>query len=46
MYPQLGSTSGGALLTIQGTGFAGEEGDVEVDVDGIPCQVKSSKKSE
>ena len=39
--PSVGSPTGGTLLTIQGAGFTGVEGEIEVDIDGIPCEVKS-----
>ena len=35
----MGSPTGGTLLTIQGTGFTGVEGEIAVDIDGIPCEV-------
>ena len=35
----MGSPTGGTLLTIQGTGFTGVKGEIEVDIDGIPCEV-------
>ena len=37
----MGSVLGGALVTVTGTGFAVDQlGDVSVDINGIPCQVK------
>ena len=38
--PQVGGVLGGTLVTITGTGFSAESGEVEVDIDGIPCQVR------
>ena len=39
--PHAGSTQGGTLLTVTGTGFGSNARDVEVDVNSIPCQVMS-----
>ena len=39
--PHSGSTEGGTLITITGLGFGTNVLEVEVDVDGIPCQVMS-----
>lgn len=41
VYPQEGSIHGGTLVTITGTGFSAEDGEVEVDIDGIACKVSS-----
>ena len=40
VYPQEGSVHGGTLVTISGTGFSADDGEIEVDIDGIPCQVR------
>ena len=37
--PQVGSPSGGALVTITGTGFSGSSDSLVVDIDGVPCEV-------
>ena len=42
----MGSSEGGTLLTIKGTGFGLIQDDIAVDVDGIPCQVVSHSKTE
>ena len=42
MSPQEGSVLGGTLVTITGTGFSAEDGEVEVDIDGIACQVSAA----
>ena len=42
VYPQEGSVHGGTLVTISGTGFSADDGEIEVDIDGIPCQVRVS----
>ena len=39
--PQVGSVDGGTVVTITGTGFDVDPTLVEVDVDGIPCEVLS-----
>ena len=39
--PSTGSSTGGALLTITGLGFAETSEDVIVDVGGVPCEVVS-----
>ena len=39
--PREGSTQGGTLITVSGSGFGTSVSDIEVDVDGIPCQVMS-----
>ena len=39
VFPQEGSVHGGTLVTISGAGFRAEDGEIEVDIDGIPCQV-------
>ena len=41
MFPQEGSIHGGTLVTITGTGFSVEDREVEVDIDGITCRVRS-----
>ena len=37
--PHEGSTEGGTLVTVSGSGFGTNVSDIEVDVDGIPCHV-------
>ena len=39
MSPHEGSTEGGTLVTVSGSGFGTNVSDIEVDVDGIPCHV-------
>lgn len=41
VYPSIGSSDGGTLLRIRGSGFGNQINRVSVDVDGIPCNVKS-----
>lgn len=40
VFPQEGSIHGGTLVTITGTGFGADDGEIEVDIDGIACQVR------
>lgn len=44
--PQSGSTAGGTLVTISGTGFPEEEDKVTVSVGGYICHVESSSSTE
>ena len=39
--PHTGSRLGGTLLTVTGSGFGINQEDIEVDVDGTPCQILS-----
>ena len=41
VMPHGGSTRGGSLVTIAGSGFGTNVSDIEVDVNGIPCDVHS-----
>lgn len=41
MSPHAGSTEGGTLITVTGSGFGTNVSDIEIDVNGIPCQVMS-----
>lgn len=40
VFPQEGSIHGGTLVTVTGTGFSADDGEIEVDIDGIVCQVR------
>ena len=44
--PSKGSTEGGTLITVTGTGFGLDPADVEVDIDGTQCTVTSSSPTE
>ena len=41
VMPHGGSIRGGTLVTIAGSGFGTNVSDIEVDVNGIPCDVHS-----
>ena len=44
--PSSSSTSGGALITIDGSGFGKKKEDLEVNIGGVPCDLESVSDSQ
>ena len=44
-FPSIGSVLGGSLLTIYGTGFSSDPYEVEVDIDNLPCEIRSTNST-